>query len=72
MNPNKKKEKYFGFPEEIIFALLKNYHLKLFNDQSVSLIEEKDSVSFVKMYLLEKEIIEPLEKELKKLNNFKL
>tara|TARA_B110000285_G_C15077438_1_gene591570 strand:+ start:520 stop:786 length:267 start_codon:yes stop_codon:yes gene_type:complete len=35
-------------------------------------VEEKDCICFVKMYLFENDIIEPLEIELKKLGNFKL
>ena len=72
LNPNKKKQKYFGFPEEIVFAQLKNYHLKLYDGSGVSLEEEKDSICFVKLYLFENDIIEPLENELKKLGNFGL
>ena len=70
LNPNKKKQKYFGFPEEIVFAQLKNYHLKLYDGSGVSLEEDKDSICFVKLYLFENDIIEPLENELKKQCNF--
>lgn len=45
---------------------MKNYKIKVNNDCWVSLLEEKDSVCFVKMYLFENAIIEPLEKVLTK------
>ena len=41
---------------------MKNYRLKILDNAKVTLKEEKDSVAFVKMYLFENAIIEPLEK----------
>jgi hypothetical protein len=61
------------FPPEIIFAHLKNYEIKIVSDDQIALNEtEKGSVCFVKLYLLEKEILEPLSQHLKKQNGMEL
>lgn len=67
LNPTPQSEKYFGFPQEIVLAQLKNYRMKILNETQVSLVEDKElgQVCFVKLYLFENEFIKPLEKHLK-------
>jgi hypothetical protein len=50
------------FPQEIIYAHLKNYGLKIVEGNKVSLTMGTGChLSFVKLYLMEKDIIKPLE-----------
>lgn len=61
-----KSEKYFGFPQEIVFAQLKNYTIRLLDNKNLSLVENPGGTGscFVKLYLFEREICRPLEKQL--------
>ena len=53
--------KYYGFPQEIIYAHLRNYGLKFTSDNMLSISPEtQGKICFVKLYLLEKSIIAPL------------
>ena len=57
------KQKYFMFPQEIIYAHLKNYGLKIVEGNQVSISQDTGCVlSFVKLYLMEKDMVKPLEK----------
>lgn len=65
--PKKQEQKYFGFPQDIVYAHLKGYEIKVVNDEHVSLEKAgKQQICFVKLYLFEKEIAQQLTKELKK------
>ena len=66
----KNMQKYFMFPQEIIYAHLKNYGLKIVEGNQVSLSKDTGCyLSFVKLYLMDKDIISPLENQL---GSFKL
>lgn len=67
LNPSKhaQMQKYFVFPQEIVYAHLKNHELKILQDNCIALQEtdkDKKAISFVKLYLFEKEFVEPLGK----------
>lgn len=58
--------KYFNFPQEIIFAHLISYGLRVSKQKTIDLVplsapsEDKNKVCFVKLYLFEKDFQEPL------------
>jgi len=63
-NSSKASTKYFNFPQEIIFAQLNSYKLKIQQGNKIELTAQergqKKSICFVKLYLFEQSFIEPL------------
>jgi hypothetical protein len=56
-----KKAHYHAFPQEIIHAHLKNHAMKIISENLVTLTESApEAVCFVKLYLLEKDIVDSL------------
>ena len=62
---------YFLFPQEIVYAYLKNYGIKIVHGDKIQLQEDDRtsdsmaSTAFVKLYLFEKEFVKPLEEYFK-------
>lgn len=65
--------KYFPFPQEIVYAHLRNYGLKFVDGNKVQINNETQGrICFVKLYLFEKDIVAPLEKYLRQNQNMQL